>query len=193
MEDSATQALFAHMRSRRHVAPKRLVEPGPNSDELNLIFSAAAQAPDHGRIQPWRFIVVPKEKRPQLGQAFALALQTRDPQASELEVSLAYQKALRAPFLMLGVIDKSPSSPPIPVYERLISMGCAIQNMLLMAQALSIGSGITSGQGIVSARIRALFQLKADEEAICFINLGKIESIKSDRPRADFSEIFSNL
>jgi len=185
--------LLAQMQARSHVAPKRLTTPGPSLEELNLIFSAAAQAPDHGRIRPWRFITVPQNKRCELGHAFAQALLTRDPKASKIEVNDAHQKALRAPFLMLAVLNNKPSSPAIPTHERLVSLGCAIQNMLLMAQALSMGSAITSGKGVVSHSIRTLFQLNPDEEAICFINFGKIESIKPQRLRADFSNFISSI
>jgi nitroreductase len=63
VSNNAAKALLAQMCARSHVAPKRLEVPGPTTDELNLIFNAAAQAPDHGNIQPWRFILVPQEKR----------------------------------------------------------------------------------------------------------------------------------
>jgi len=193
MQTDAAHVLLAQMRARTHVAPKRLSGLGPNADELNLIFSAASHAPDHGRIQPWRFIVVPPEKRENLGQAFVQALHIRDPQADQTARDAAYDKAFRAPCLMLAVVNHTPSEPDVPLQERLVSLGCAIQNMLLMAQALSIGSGITSGQSMNASSLRRLFQLTDTEQGICFLNFGHVTSHKAARPRAAPETFVSTL
>ena len=178
------EVLLAQMCARSHVAPKRLEAPGPTADELELIFKAAAQAPDHGRIQPWRFIVVPTDQREALGHAFVQALQARDASASPVELATAYEKAFRAPCLVLAVVSHEPSEPKVPMHERLISLGCAIQNMLLMAQALSIGSGITSGQSMNASSIRELFKLSEQEEGICYVAFGQVSAhkVKTQRP-----------
>ena len=191
MSKDAAKSLLAQMCARTHVAPKRLVAPGPTAEELNLIFTAAAQAPDHGNIQPWRFIVVPQEKRAALGQAFLQALQERDANASETELNVAFEKAFRAPCLILAVVNQGATEPEIPKHERHIALGCAIQNMLLMAQALSIGSGITSGQAMNSFFVREVFQLTNTEQAICYLTFGQVTVYKSRRKRANASEIVS--
>ena len=179
------------MCARSHVAPKRLVAPGPTAEELDLIFTAAAQAPDHGSIRPWRFILVPKEKRAELGQAFMHALQERDANASETELNISYEKAFRAPCLILAVVNQGPTKPEIPKQERQIALGCAIQNMLLMAQALSIGSGITSGQAMNSRFVREIFRLTSTEQAMCYLTFGQVTAFKSKRKRVSASEIVS--
>ena len=172
------------MTARRNVAPKRLVEPGPNEEQLNLIFRAASNAPDHECIQPWRFIVVPHNKRANLANAFVQALKHRDPNASQEQIDAALEKAFRAPCLIMAVISDLPSEPHVPLNERLISLGCAIQNMLLMAETLAIGSGITSGKAMNSQSIRDLFYLTDHEEGVCFLNFGTVSSRKPARPRA---------
>jgi nitroreductase len=187
MGATAAKVLLAQMCARSHVAPKRLEVPGPSADELELIFKAAAQAPDHGRIQPWRFIVVPPKQREALGRAFVQALQARDANASTAELETAYDKAFRAPCLMLAVVSHASSEPQVPVHERLISLGCAIQNMLLMAQALSIGSGITSGQSMNAPSIRQLFKLQEHEEGICYVAFGQVSTHKAKRQRPNTS------
>ena len=118
MSKVAAEALLAQMCARAHVAPKRLEAPGPTTDELNLIFTAAAQAPDHRNIQPWRFIFIPEEKRAALGKAFLQALQERDANASEAELNTAYEKAFRAPCLILAIVKQGPSDHPVPEHER---------------------------------------------------------------------------
>jgi len=193
MLSNTSKNLLLQMTARRNVAPKRLVEPGPTEEQLNLIFRAASHAPDHERIQPWRFIVVPKNKRANLGEAFVQALKHRAPNASQVQIDAAYEKALRAPCLMIAIISGLPSEPAVPLNERLISLGCAIQNMLLMAETLAIGSGITSGQAMNAQSIRDLFFLTAHEEGVCFLNFGTVSSRKPARPRAPPSAFVTTL
>ena len=181
------------MASRQHVAPKRLIEPGPQDEELEKIFSAASHAPDHGLLKPWRFILIPKDKRSSLGDAFVSALKDRDPKAKQDEIESAYSKAFRSPCLMLCVINNKDSQTSIPPFERIVSLGCAIQNMLLMSQALGIGSGITSGRAMNSVQIRELFLLADDEQGICFLNFGKVTSYKAKRQRPLPSGFISSI
>ncbi len=191
MSIDAAESLLAQMCARTHVAPKRLVAPGPTAEELNLLLTAAAQAPDHGNIKPWRLILVPKEKRALLGRAFMQALQERDASVSETELKNSFEKAFRAPCLLLAVVNQGPTEPQIPKHERQIALGCAIQNMLLMAQALSIGSGITSGQAMNSRFVREIFRLTSTEQAMCYLTFGQVTAFKSKRKRADASDIVS--
>jgi nitroreductase len=193
MLPDASMNLLLQMTARRNVAPKRLVEPGPNEEQLNLIFRAASNAPDHERIQPWRFIVVPHNKRANLANAFVQALKHRDPNASQEQIDAAHEKAFRAPCLIMAVISDLPSEPHVPLNERLISLGCAIQNMLLMSETLAIGSGITSGKAMNSQSIRDLFYLADHEESVCFLNFGTVSSRKPARPRASPSAFVSYL
>ena len=176
--------LLQQMTARQNIAPKRLVAPGPTEAQLQLIFNAAAQAPDHGRIQPWRLILVPAQQRARLGAAFVEALRLRDPDATQEQINAAHEKALRAPCLMLAIVSNRPSDPPIPLPERLIALGCAIQNMLLMAEVLGIGSGITSGHAMNAPSMRDLFALAKDEEGICFLNFGTVSARKPPRARS---------
>ena len=191
--NSSPQELLTQMVERSNIAPKRLLAPGPNEAQLALIFSAAAQAPDHGRIQPWRFVLVPQHRRADLGNAFVQALKTRDAHASATQLEAAYDKAFRSPCLMLAVLKDHASEPHIATAERLISLGCAIQNMLLMAHSQGLGSGITSGQAMNAEPLRALFSLQAHEQGICFLNFGTIGAKKPARGRPDADSLVSSL
>ena len=91
------------IHSRRTTLPKRLCGPGPDGAQRNAILAAAAAAPDHGQLLPWRFIEVPDTQRARLAQAFADALLARDPAASADDVEQAREKAHRSPWLLLAV------------------------------------------------------------------------------------------
>jgi nitroreductase len=158
--------------SRQTVLPKRLVEPGPTPEQLEQLLSLAADAPDHGLLTPWRFIIVPTAQRHRLAEVFALALTDRDPAAAAAQVAQAREKAHRAPLLMLAVACLGPREPDTPMLERMVSMGAAIQNLLLGAHALGFGAGLTSGQAMASQRLRQLFGLTEGEVPVCCVNIG---------------------
>ncbi len=168
----------ALMQARETILPKRLVAPGPDAEQLLQILAAAASAPDHGQMRPWRFVLVPTDARMALAEAFGAALLERDPQATADQVLQAQEKAHRGPLLMLVVVNGNCGDPGIDLYERIVSTGCAIQNMLLVATALDFGSALTSGKALKSAVLRTLFGLRDGEHALCFISMGTVQSRK---------------
>ena len=171
------------MQARQTILPKRLGAPGPDARQLECIVGAAAHAPDHGQLLPWRFVLVPQAQRTFLSDVFADALQERDAMALPEQLEQAREKAFRSPVLLLAVVDGQRGDPEVDLYERLISTGCALQNMLLMATALGFGSALTSGKALKSTALRRLFGLQESEHALCFVSLGTVLSRKSARVR----------
>lgn len=188
----------ALLQARRTVLPKRLAAPGPDAAQLQRILEAAAAAPDHGELLPWRFVLVPQGARAALADAFATALRERDAHASEAQLAQARDKAHRAPLLLLAVVRLAPAgSVPqpddIPDAERLLSAGCALQNMLLMATALGFGSALTSGKALGSAALRELFGLGPGEQAACFLSVGTVVAPPRARVRPALRHYVSEL
>lgn len=169
--------------TRKNISPRRLDAPGPSSGQINDMFTAAAAAPDHGEIRPWRFVLVPPDKRHLLADVFAKALIDRDANATDEQVASAREKAFRAPFLALAIARLGPAEPDIDPLERMVSMGAAIQNFLLCAHSMGFGSGLTSGQAMRSEPLRQLFQVSDGEQAVCCINVGTVVKHKSSRLR----------
>ncbi len=201
----------ALIHSRHNVSPRRLGEPGPSAQHLQDILGAAAAAPDHGRLQPWRFVVVPMAQRERLAEVFGLALVDRDPAATQEQIDNAREKAHRAPFLMLAVARltdrdaqeeiatgrgaRHPESTEAEIgdTERLVSFGCAIQNILLSAHAAGFGTGLTSGQAMASQHLRTLFGLRENEQAVCCVNIGTVTKHKPARLRPVVFDYLSEL
>lgn len=181
------------LQARQTILPKRLTEPGPNEDQLRQILEAAASAPDHGQLLPWRFVLVPKAARAALAETFATALMERDPQAGVEQLQQARDKAYRAPCLMLVVVDALRGDPEVDLHERIVSAGCAVQNVLLMATALGFGSALTSGKALKSVALRALFDLHAQEHALCFVSVGTVQSRRHPRLRPSPRDYCTNL
>ena len=176
-------SLAALLARRQTVLPKRLGPPGPDAAQLQAILEAARHAPDHGCLLPWRFVLVPAHGRAALAEAFAQALRERDPAAGPQDEARAREKAHRAPVLLLVAVDEAGGDPGIPPAERVLSAGCAVQNVLLMATALGYDSALTSGQALGAPALRGLFALAEGERALCFISLGTAQARKPARER----------
>jgi nitroreductase len=183
----------ALMQSRQTILPKRLAAPGPDADQLGMILDAAATAPDHGQLLPWRFVLVPQAARARLAEVFGAALIERDAAATPEQVAQAREKAHRSPLLLLAIVDEQRGDPDIDLFERIVSAGCAVQNMLLTATALGFGSALTSGKALKSTGLRTLFGLGPGEHALCFVSIGTVQSRKSARLRPAPADFVSTL
>jgi nitroreductase len=192
-EPEAAHWAAALIQSRRTTLPKRLCGQGPDSAQRIAILEAASAAPDHGQLLPWRFIEVPQIHRDRLAKVFADALLARDPLACSDELAQAREKAYRSPWLLLAVCRTRGGDLEVPGQERLLSAGAAIQNMLLMATAMGLGSSLTSGKALSSDALRGLFSLHPDEDAICFINFGEVAQTRKPRPRPPVDAFFTSL
>jgi nitroreductase len=171
------------IHGRQHVGPKNLAEPAPDEAELRELFAAAAAAPDHGQLRPWRFLVLGAQARERLAQCFADALLERDPQAQPEQLDDARRKAARGPLLLLAIADLRADAPEVAEAERLVSLGCAIQNLLLATRARGYASGLSSGRALRSRALREAFGIRPGEEAVCFITLGTPTRVKPRRER----------
>lgn len=186
--------LHAAIAGRVNVSPKRLLAPGPSDQQLDALLTLAAAAPDHGHLLPWRFVQIPQDQRQRLGDAFVSALLARDPSATPEQLLSAAEKAHRAPLLLLAVACLGNQDGGIPALEQLVSLGAAIQNLLLGATAMGFGSGLTSGQAMDAEPLRALFRLGSSESAVCFVNIGTVsEHKRSKRARPERSAFVSTL
>ena len=182
-DEETLDAALALIHSRQHISPKRLDNPGPDPAQIEKILDAAGAAPDHGQLNPWRLIIIAPERRHLLGEVFAEALSERDAAATEAQKGEARTKAFRGPFLLLMVARLDPALGDTHPQERLISAGCAIQNMLLAAHALGFGAGLSSGRALYSQRLKSLFALGAHERPLCFMTVGTVTRRKPAPPR----------
>ena len=89
--------------SSHSVSPKRLIEPGPDRGQILDLISAAAAAPDHCKLRPWRFVEFTTNSRTALADVFEAALRQRMPSADAQSLARAREKSSRAPVL-LGLV-----------------------------------------------------------------------------------------
>ena len=187
--------VLALIGSRQSVSPKRLLSPGPDAAELQQMVEAAACAPDHRGLRPWRLIRIGDAQRDALADLFEACLHDRadghDPALNDDDVAKSRDKAYRAPTLLLAVLKAEPDDPEVPIIERAITLGAALMSLLLAAHGLGYGAMLTSGRAVRAARFAAAFALAADEQAVCFVSIGTPAVVKP-HGRAGAAEYLSD-
>lgn len=173
MIDSLTALL------QRNSAAK-LTTPAPTADELSLILQAAVRAPDHANLRPWRFIVVEETRLEALGNLLVAAKQAElaDNNQEALTVELQAKlraKPRRAPLIIIPVMHYQ-KHEKVPEVEQLLSVGCACQNILLAAEALSYSAMWRTGSLAFSDTVAEGLSLLPNEKALGFIYLGTRDS-----------------
>lgn len=181
---SGSSVLLDAILSRRSHSPKRLTLPAPGPDELALILRASAAAPDHKKLRPFRFILIPAHKRAALADAFRAAKLARDPASSEDDLDRAADKAHNGPMLLALVVHTIRDDPRVSVMDQHICAGAAVENVLLAAQALGFGGCLRSGTSATSRTVREALHLDGSEDLAAFIILGTPQK-PSVTPRDD--------
>jgi nitroreductase len=180
---------LAALLGRHSVAPAFLAGPGPDEAALERILAAGASAPDHGRLRPWRFVVVRGAARERLGEVFAEALRRRDPAANAAALEQERQRPLRAPVVIALAARIDPEHPKIPEVEQILSSGAAAQNILLAAHAQGFGAKWLTGANAYDRHVQAALGLGANERLLGFIHIGSIDGEPPRVPHADAREL----
>ena len=111
---------------------------------IEKLLSAGAQAPNHFKIRPWRFVVLTGKGRDVLGESMAASMKKKFPELAPEALEKERQKPLRAPLLIAVGVDK-PSEPKFNEIENIAAAAAACQNILLAATALGLASIWRSG------------------------------------------------
>jgi nitroreductase len=165
--------VLALIGSRQSVSPKRLQAPGPDAAQLRQMVDAAACAPDHRGLRPWRLLRIADHQRAQLAALFEACTLDRDPAATPDDIARSREKAQRAPVLLLAVLRSEPADEEVPQVDRAITLGAALMNLLLAAHGLGYGAMLTSGRAVRTPRFARAFALAPGEQAVCFVSIGR--------------------
>ncbi|UVA77283.1 nitroreductase family protein [Pandoraea commovens] len=161
-----------------------LAAPAPSDTELNLIFDAALRAPDHGRLRPWRFVVVRDEARHDLGQALVEAAARRDPEAPAEAHEQRRRKAFAAPMIIVIAASIS-TATKVPEIEQLLSVGAASMNLLNAIHMLGYGGFWATGVDAYDPDIHSILDFEPNERVLGFLFVGTSPENPEVTPRPD--------
>ena len=185
-----TSSPLALLHTRRSGKPRDMVAPGPDGDALRAIMEAAIRVPDHGKLAPWRFVVIGDDQRDRLADLLTNAYRAEKPEAGRLEIEAMEQFARQAPTLIVALSSPVAGSK-IPVWEQELSVGAACMNLLTAAHASGfVGSWLT-GWPTYSNAVRDAFGGAGDKIA-GFIFIGSPARDLEERPRPDYDNVVTN-
>ena len=178
------------LETRRSGKPREMVPPGPSDEELQKMLHIAMRAPDHGKLSPWRFVVVGKDQREHLAVLLHKALQAEDECAGPAHHEKEDQFARQGEALVVLVSSPIPDHK-IPVWEQQLSAGAAAMNLLTAAHAMGFVGGWITGWRAYSPMVNAAFA-GPGERIAGFIFIGSPGRELVERPRPDLAEIVRN-
>lgn len=182
-------SLSAFFATRRSGKPRDMVAPGPDAAQLRRILAAAMRVPDHGKLAPWRFVVVGADQRDAFADLLHRAYREGRPEPGRQEIASIEEFARQAPALVV-VISAADRSSAIPAWEQELSAGAACMNLLNAAHAEGFVGGWLTGWASYSDTVRAAF---APEGRIAgFIFLGTPGRELQERPRPDYGAVVSD-
>lgn len=170
--------------ARRRSTPIALMsEPGPDHAAIEAMIRLAARVPDHGKLGPWRFLVIEKNARLRAGEKFAEITRIKNPQADDAMIEAERQRFARAP-VVIAVISTAAPHAKIPEWEQLMSAGAAAYQLLLAAHAMGFGATWLTEWPAYDAEARAALGLAAHERIAGFTYIGKAKADPTERFRA---------
>lgn len=183
-------ALIEALASRASTPSRLLAEPGPDRPALEAMLALALRVPDHGKLTPWRFLVIEGAAREAMSALLVRRFLEREPAATEAAIAKERQRFLHAP-VIVTVIAKTTPGHKIPVQEQLLSAGTVCFQLLLAAQAHEFGAQWLTGWAAYDAEIARALGLSTQESVIGFIHLGTAREAGPERPRPALTDHLS--
>lgn len=174
--------------TRRSAKARDLGAPGPDEGELRQILTAASRVPDHGKLAPWRFVVIGTEHREAFAEGLVAALRAEKPDATDIDVEGTLQFARQAP-VVIAVLSRVVHGIKIPEWEQELSAGAACQNLLLAAHALGYQANWLTGWATYSPAVLDLLGGDSGDRCVGFVFIGTSDRPAEERPRPDLEVI----
>lgn len=179
-----TSSLLAFLKSRKSASAKAMGGPGPTPSQIGEILQLAVRVPDHGKLNPWRFIVFEGEARGRAGAEFSTIWAEAHPDhGAEI---LAFQRGFleRAP-VVIAVVSTATTHGKIPVWEQQLSAAAVCFNLELAAQAFGFDAQWMTDWVAYDEASKSVMGVKESEQVAGLIFIGKSTVPLEDRPRPD--------
>ena len=167
------------LATRRSASAVTLAEPAPSADELDILLRLAARVPDHGKLAPWRFVVLEGPAKATFAARLEALALSRDDQTAAAKLG-----KLKIPPLCVAVIA-SPREAPIPAWEQQLSAGAACATLLYATQAMGYGANWITDWYAYDAEANAILGLSGEEKVAGFVLIGTPREPPLERERPD--------
>ena len=177
----------------RHSIPSRLLAgPGPDADQLVRILACAVHVPDHGKLQPWRFLLIRGKARASLGELLARRSIERHPGAAEASIEKDRMRFQHAP-LIIAVIARLTRGHKVPEREQLLSGGATCFSLLMAAQAEGFGAQWLTAWPAYDPVVLQRLGVGEHESVLGFIHVGTAQAPGEERERPDPASLTTEL
>jgi nitroreductase len=175
------------LRTRRSLSPQLMTGPGPNAAELETLLGIATRVPDHGKLAPWRFIIVEGDARDRLGEVVAAVFQAAHPGEDESRLAVERSRFSRAPMVVV-VVSRAAPHVKIPEWEQVLSAGAVCMSLTIAANAMGFKTAWLTEWMAYDAKAREAIGLEPQETVAGFIHIGRGEA-QADRVRPDLAAL----
>ena len=182
------EGMLARLESRRSAPLRGLVEPGPTKAELDRMLRLAARVPDHGRLVPWRFVVIEGEARRELGQRLDALYAIQHPGLAPAKADMWTLYLLRAPVTVV-VVSRPDLDAKVPEWNQVLSAGAAGMALTVAAHAMGFATQWLLKWPGRDREAAALLGIEAGETVAGFIQIGRPTRVAEDRARPDLDAI----
>ena len=181
------QAALDFLLTRQSLPGKTFTTPVPTRAALVPLLTAAARVPDHGKLEPWRFLVL---ERAALARLAALVATQAAARGLDAETAAKGRAQFDAGHLAVVVVASPKASDKVPPVEQLLSAGAVCMSLLSAATAAGWGANWLSGwpahdRGFVTEGLG----LAATETVAGIIHIGTPTVVPPDRPRPDIARL----
>jgi len=180
---AASDEMRLRLATRRSAPAQALTEPGPSPDEIGEILTLGARSPDHGKLFPWRFVVLGHQARAELAEALK-PLAAIQPQPDKSRAAL--QKLTAAPVTLL-VISAPVPSQTVPEWEQQLSAGAVCMNLEHAANALGYTASWITDWYSYDPQALEVLDVAGGEQVAGFIHIGTLAEPPLERPRPDLA------
>jgi nitroreductase len=184
-------ALRDYFLTRRSVGMAFLREPGPSAEELRMILTIGTRVPDHGKLTPWRLILIAGDDRAKAGDKLAEIAKAKNPGIEDVQLDLERRQFLPAP-LTIGVISTARPHPKIPEFEQLLSAGNVAFNIVNGAYALGFAAQWVTRWYAYDETAAQMLGAEAGERFVGFVHIGTPTATIEDRPRPALEDVVSS-
>lgn len=181
---------LALLQTRRSGKPRDLVTPGPDEAQMRQILEIAMRTPDHGKLAPWRFVIIGSDQRGTFAELLESAYLREKPDAGKLEIETMHQFANQAPCVVV-VLSSPIMDSHIPLWEQQLSAGAAAMNLLHGVHALGYAGGWLTAWPAFNDDVRDAFG-EAHEKIAGFVFIGTPSGQMKERPRPDYDSRVSH-